>query len=126
MSSPVDRPDTSREAKRLAPYSTVDIVDQFERHVRKPELDADFLWVPEHERAALLSQIAALQGEVATLKAEAADPCYCCRGDRRQPEGGHPAYCASGCRCYGHCADPECCDPEDSIASPSAPHGAQG
>jgi hypothetical protein len=47
----------------------VDIVDQFERHIRKPELDAEFMWVPEHERAALVSQVAALQGEVATLKA---------------------------------------------------------
>lgn len=27
-------------------WTTVDIVDQFERHVRRPELDADARWMP--------------------------------------------------------------------------------
>jgi len=41
---------------------------------------------------------------------QAQSPCYCCVQDR-QFRKGHPAFCEPGCRCWGRCDDPTCCEP---------------
>lgn len=61
-------------------------------------------------------EIDRLRQEVTRLTAQLTDPCYCCRGDR-PPHGGHPAFCQAGCRCYGRCSDPACCEPESAPAA---------
>jgi hypothetical protein len=37
-------------------------------------------------------------------------PCYCCRGEWDPADGGQPQFCQSGCRCYGRCDNPNCCE----------------
>ena len=40
------------------------------------------------------------------------EPCDCCRGEKDKP-GQHPFHCSPGCRCYGRCDDPTCCEPDE-------------
>lgn|SRR5512146_1265047 len=42
-------------------------------------------------------------------------PCYCCRGEYPLQPGQHPPHCTPGCRCYGHCDDPACCEPDPPV-----------
>ena len=59
------------DATHETPWTTVDIVDQFQRFVRKPELEADATWVPATAVEALRAEVATLnrrEREVARLK----------------------------------------------------------
>ena len=74
------------------------------------------------ELGPILSANEALRQEVARLTAlvgtpAPSGPCYCCCGDRK-PHAGHPNHCQPGCRCYGRCDDPACCEPDDALPAP--------
>ena len=58
------------DATHETPWTTVDIVDQFQRFVRKPELEADATWVPA-------TAVEALRAEVATLREQHQETCIC-------------------------------------------------
>lgn len=57
----------------------------------------------------LMQRCAALEAEVARLRARV---CDCCGGNRSFLDG-HPACCSPGCGCWGRCSDPTCCEPDE-------------
>lgn len=73
------------------------------------------------ERAeAAEAQLQAQATRTAELEQELASPCYCCRADKHHARGGHPAFCQAGCRCWGRCDDPTCCEPVATLIQPGA------
>ena len=86
MADTESRPDDlRRRAEQLVKWATVDIADQFQRFVRKPELDEDAQWVSSPHYDALLARVQALEQEnreYATLQADIWDSpakwmCWC-------------------------------------------------